>query len=49
MSIEELRAQLREINDRTSGNVHDDLEDAVDLLIDYVDDAEVSQLLYTIR
>lgn len=44
MNDTELLQKLHEILNRTSGNVNDDREDAVEALLDYVNNDEVREL-----
>lgn len=40
----QLLQRLREIDNRDSGNVNDDRDDAIEALLEYINDSEVRQL-----
>lgn len=49
MTINELRNRFQAILDRESGNVDDDVEDAIQALLEYVDDPEIQEMYDRIR
>lgn len=49
MTIDELRNRFQVILDRESGNIDDDVEDAIQALLEYVDDPEIQEMYDRIR